>query len=227
VAGGEGAWYRKAGVTDVPFHLPPAVDLGAVGLFAVTGALAAREKRYDLVGAGALALVTGLGGAFLRDGLFLQDGPPASLHDGRYLAAVLVGAALGVGFARWLHRLRLVILLADALGLGLYGVYGAQRAILAGLPLLSAVLVGTVNAVGGSVMRDVLVREEPLLFKPGQFYALAAMAGCAAFVLLDVVAGQPTPVAAGAGVATALVLRLGSIRLGWRTGALDDHRQGP
>jgi uncharacterized membrane protein YeiH len=214
-------------VIDVPFKLPLAVDLGAVGLFSVTGALAARQKRYDLIGVLTLALTVGLGGAFLRDGLFIQDGPPAALHDGRYLLAVLAGAAVGVFFARWLHHLQLVILLADALGVGLYAVYGAQKAILAGLPILSAILVGTVNAVGGSVLRDVLVRDEPILFKPGQFYALAALLGCATFVVLDVAAGQPTPVAAGAGVAVTLVLRIGSIWLGWRTGALDDAAQGP
>jgi uncharacterized membrane protein YeiH len=214
-------------VRDLPFQLPLAVDLGAVALFAATGAMVARQKRYDLVGAAVLALVTGLGGALLRDGLFLQAGAPAALRDGRYLAAVLAGTVAGVFFAGVLHRLRLVILLADAVGLGLYGVYGAQKALLADLPFLSAVLVGSVNAVGGSILRDVLVREEPLLFKPGQFYALAAIAGCAAFVALDVSAGLPTPVAAGAGIAVALALRLGSIRLGWRTGALADHLPGP
>jgi len=214
-------------VIDVPFKLPLVVDLGAVVLFSITGALAARQKRYDLVGVLTLALAVGLGGAFLRDGIFLQDGPPAALKDGRYLLAVIVGAGVGAFFARWLHRLQLVILLADALGLGLYSVYGAQKAILAGLPILSAVLVGTVNAAGGSVLRDVLVREEPILFKPGQFYALAAIVGCATFVVLDVSLGQPTPIAAGTGVLVTLVLRLGSIWLGWRTGALDDHTQGP
>jgi uncharacterized membrane protein YeiH len=214
-------------VRDVPFQLPLAVDLGAVALFAATGAIAARQKRYDLFGAAVLALVTGLGGALLRDGIFLQAGPPGALRDGRYLAAVLAGGAVGVLFAGVLHRLRLAVLLADAVGLGLYAVYGAQQAILADLPLLSAVLVGTVNAVGGSLLRDVLVREEPLLFKPGQLYALAALAGCTAFVVLDVVAGQPALVAAGAGVAVTLALRLGSIRLGWRTGALADEPPGP
>jgi uncharacterized membrane protein YeiH len=212
-------------VRDVPFQLPLALDLGAVALFAATGAIAARQKRYDLFGAAVLALVTGLGGALLRDGLFLQAGAPAALRDGRYLAAVLVGTVVGVLFAGVLHRLRLVILLADAVGLGLYGVYGAQKALLADLPFLSAVLVGTVNAVGGGILRDVLVREEPLIFKSGQFYALAAMAGCAAFAVLDL--SQPTPLAAGVGVAVTLALRLGSIRLGWRTGALAEEPPGP
>lgn len=219
-------WYWR-GVRDVPFQLPLAVDLGAVALFAATGAIVARQKRYDLVGAAVLALVTGLGGALLRDGIFLQAGPPAALRDGRYLAAVVAGAAVGVLFAGLLHRLRLVILLADAVGLGLYGVYGAQKALLADLPFLSAVLVGTVNAVGGGILRDVLVREEPLIFKSGQFYALAAMAGCAVFALLDVTFAQTTALAASAGVAVTLLLRLGSIRLGWRTGALADEPPGP
>ncbi|MBK9518091.1 MAG: TRIC cation channel family protein [Anaeromyxobacter sp.] len=212
---------------DLPFQLPLAVDLAAVGLFAATGAMAARQKRYDLVGAVVLALVVGLGGALLRDGLFLQAGPPAALRDGRYLAVVLVGAAVGVFFARYLDRLRLGILLADAVGLGLYAVYGAQKALLLDLPPLSAVLVGTVNAVGGGLLRDVLVRDEPLLFKPGQFYAVAAVAGCSVFVLVDGLAGQTTRLAATAGVLTALALRVGSIRLGWRTGALSEEPPGP
>lgn len=212
---------------DLPFQLPLAVDLGAVAIFAATGAMVARQKRYDLVGAVVLALATGLGGALLRDGIFLQAGPPAALRDGRYLAAVVAGAAVGVFFAGVLHRLRLVILVADAVGLGLYGVYGAQKALLADLPILSAVLVGTVNAVGGGILRDVLVREEPLIFKSGQFYALAAMAGCAVFALLDLTPGLTTPLAAGAGVAATLALRLGSIRLGWRTGALSEEPPGP
>jgi uncharacterized membrane protein YeiH len=98
---------------------------------------------------------------------------------------------------------------------------------MADLPLLSAVLVGTVNAVGGGILRDVLVREEPLIFKSGQFYALAAMVGCAVFALLDVTFSQSTPLAAGVGVSVTLALRLGSIRLGWRTGELTDEATGP
>jgi uncharacterized membrane protein YeiH len=216
------ACYREP-VVDHPFQLPLLVDLGAVALLSATGAIEGMRKRYDLFGVAVMALVTGLGGALLRDGMFLQAGPPAALQDGRYLAAVLGGAALGVVFARGFHRLKLVVAIVDALGLGLYAIYGAQKAMLAGLPLLSATLVGTVNAVGGGLMRDVLVREEPLLFRPGGFYALASMAGAATFVVLDGLAGRPTAEAALAGVVVTLVLRFGSIRLGWKTGALSDE----
>lgn len=218
----KGAWYREP-VPDAPFQLPLLVDLGAVALLSATGAIEGVRKRYDLVGATVLALVTGLGGALLRDGIFLQAGPPAALRDARYLAAVLGGAAAGVLFARAFHRLRLVVAVVDALGLGLYGIYGAQKAMLAGLPLLAATLVGAVNAVGGGLLRDVLVREVPLLFRPGGFYALAAVAGVATFVVLDGLAGQPTRLAAAAGLAVTLLLRFGSIRLGWKTGALSDQ----
>jgi uncharacterized membrane protein YeiH len=203
-----------------PFQLPLLVDLGAVVLLAATGAIEGMRKHYDPFGVSVMALVTGLGGGLLRDGIFLQAGPPAALRDGRYLLAVLAGAALGVVFARGLHRLRLVVAVVDALGLGLYAVYGAQKAMLVGLPLVSAVLVGTVNAVGGGLMRDVLVREEPLLFRPGGFYALASMAGAATFVVVDDLAGRTTTAAAVAGVSVTLLLRFGSIRLGWKTGAL-------
>ncbi len=202
------------------FQLPIAFDLAATLLFAITGAIAGLKKRYDLVGIMVLALVTGLGGALLRDGLFLQGGPPAVLDDARYLVAVLAGGAAGIAFGRRLHRLRLVFAMADALGLGMYAVVGAQKSLAAGLPLIAATVVGTVNAVGGSMLRDVLVREEPLLFKPGEFYALAALAGAVVFVALAAPGLAPAPLAGLAAIAVAFATRILSLALGWRTGAL-------
>jgi uncharacterized membrane protein YeiH len=203
-----------------PFQLHIAFDLAATFLFAVTGSLAGLSKRYDLVGVLVLAFVTGLGGALLRDGLFLQHGPPAVITDGRYLAAVLAGAAAGAVFGRHLHRLRLVLVLADALALGTYGVVGAQKSIAAGLPVDAAVLIGVVNAVGGGLLRDVLVREEPLMFKPGEFYALAALAGVVLFALLTRALHWPDTLSALLAIALSFLVRVLSIRLGWRTGAL-------
>lgn len=214
---------------DRPFQLPLLFDLAAAFLLAVTGALAAVRKGYDLVGVLVLSLVTGLGGALLRDGIFLQARPSPVLADARYLAAVFAGGLAGAFFARHLHRLRLVLVLVDALGLGVYGVVGAQKSLAAGLPLLSAALVGTVNAVGGGVVRDVLVREEPLIFKPGEFYALASLAGCVLYIGLVASRGVTEEVAALAGIALAFALRLLSIQLRWRTGAFapEPERDGP
>src|SRR5919206_992395 len=168
-----------------PFHLALGFDLAATALFAVTGAIAGMRKGYDFVGVTVLALATAVAGGLLRD-LLLARGTPAALLDGRYLVAVLAGGALALSFRAFLHHLRLALLLADALGLGLYAAVGTQKSLALGLPVVSAVLLGVVNAVGGSVVREVLVREEPLIFKPGEWYALAALAGAIVFAALVV-----------------------------------------
>ncbi|HYG69393.1 MAG TPA: TRIC cation channel family protein [Anaeromyxobacteraceae bacterium] len=206
-------------MTPTEFSYPLALDLAATLLFAGTGALAGVRKGYDLVGIAVLALVTGLGGALLRDGLFLESGRPSIVvSDGRFLAAVLVGAWAGTFLGRHLERLPLVIGIVDAAALGLYAVVGAQKALVAGLGMLAAILIGVVNAVGGSVLRDVLSREEPLLFKPGEFYALAALVGCVCFVLLRGPAGVDPRTAAFIAIAATWTTRFLSIGLGWRTG---------
>jgi uncharacterized membrane protein YeiH len=202
------------------FQLPVHVDLAACFFCAASGALVALRKRYDLVGILVLSFVTGLGGAILRDGLFLQAHPSPVLQDGRYLWSILAGAAAAAVFARPLHRLRGPFLVADALALGLYAVVGAQKTLAAGLPPLTAVLVGAVNAVGGGVLREVLVREEPLIFRPGEFYALAAMAGCGLTVVLSAYLHAAPAVSALVGAAVACAVRLLSVALGWRTGAV-------
>jgi uncharacterized membrane protein YeiH len=202
------------------FQLPVHVDLAACFFCAASGALVALRKRYDLVGILVLSFVTGLGGAILRDGLFLQAHPSPVLQDGRYLWSILAGAAAAAIFARPLHRLRGPFLVADALALGLYAVVGAQKTLAFGLPPLTAVLVGAVNAVGGGVLREVLVREEPLIFRPGEFYALAAMAGCGLTVVLSAYLHASPAVSALAGAAVACAVRLLSVALGWRTGAV-------
>ncbi|BDG08750.1 trimeric intracellular cation channel family protein [Anaeromyxobacter paludicola] len=201
------------------FQLPIHFDLAAVTLLAATGALAGVRKRYDLVGTLSLALVAGLGGGFLRDGIFLQGGPPASLTDGRYLVAVLLGGSVGTWFGRHLQRLRLPILVLDALALGIYGVVGAQKSLDAGLPALSAGFVGVVNAVGGGLLRDLLTREEPLMFQPGEFYALAAIIGQAVLLPLVIALRMEPAQAAVWSIAATFAARLLSIRLGWRTEA--------
>jgi uncharacterized membrane protein YeiH len=145
------------------------------------------------------------------------------IREWRYLAAVLAGAAAGAWFATHLHRLSLLFQLADALGLGLYAAVGAQKATEAGLPFLGALLVATVNAVGGSVLRDLLIREVPLLFRPGEFYALAAIVGGGAFLLLARVLEVPDLVAAFAGIGLTFALRVASLKLGWRTVPFEDE----
>lgn len=210
-----------------PFHLHAAFDLAATFLFAVTGALAALRRRYDLVGIVVLALATGVGGGLLRDAVFLQAGPSPLVKDPRYLVAVLAAVLATLALGGRIHRLGLAISLVDALGLGLYAVVGTQKALLAGLPWGSALLVGVANAAGGGVLRDVLSREEPIIFQPGEFYALAALAGAAAFAALTLGVGLPASRAAPPAILLTFLVRLLSLRLGWRTAALSRDEPPP
>ena len=208
-----------------PFDLPIAFHLAATFLLAATGALEGVRKRYDVVGISVLALVTGLGGAIARDTI-LQTGVATVLQDGRYLLAVLAGAVVGTFFGRRLHRLRLVISVADAAALGIYGVVGTQKALGLGVPVLTAILCGVTNAVGGGLLRDVLAREEPLIFRPGQFYALASLFGCVVFAGLDAL-GVAAPLAALVAIAVAFAARILSMRLRWTTVVLEPGDIGP
>jgi uncharacterized membrane protein YeiH len=204
-------------VPGVSFLLPIEFDLAAVFLFALTGVWAATRRGYDVVGAFVLAFVTGVGGGLLRDGIFLQE-VPLVLRDPRYLWAVLAALAVGVAAQRVVERrLELLLVYVDALAIGVYAVYGANKSLIAGVPPEAAVLVGLCNAVGGGLLRDVLVREEPLLLKPGQLYFLATLAGCAGFVLLSDGYGVATDIAACIAIALTLLLRVLAIRFNWTT----------
>src|SRR5262249_995841 len=141
----------------------------ATFLMAMTGVWAASRRGYDAVGAFALALVSGVGGGLLRDCVFLNQSP-AMLEDPRYLVAVLAAVLIGGAAQRLAHRVESLIAYVDALAIGVYAVVGSDKAMAAHLALMGATLVGMCNAVGGGLLRDVLVREEPLMFKPGQLY---------------------------------------------------------
>lgn len=202
------------------FSLPIYLDLGATFLFALTGGLAAVRRGYDVVGLLALALVTAVGGGLLRDGLFIQNGPPFVTTDARY-AYMIIAACVIVIFVRdRIHRFELVFNLIDALGLGAYAAVGVQKSLDAGLSVPAAMLVGMVNACGGGVLRDVLTREEPLLFKPGEFYALAAALGASMYTLLVIPGTVPTATAAWITIAITFVFRALAVRFHWRTSPL-------
>ncbi len=197
--------------------LPIAIDLGATVLFSITGAIVAIRRHYDLVGVFVLALASGLGGGLLRDGLFIQAGPPAAMRDGSYMIAVGIGCAVAILFFKNMERLPKPFLIMDALGTGAYGVVGASKAFEAGLAIPACIFVGVVNAVGSGLIRDILVRDEPLMLKPGQFYAIASVLGVTAFALLAYVFRAPVVPSALAAIAITFVCRLMAIHFDWKT----------
>ena len=199
------------------FELPIGFDLLATAAFALTGALAAVRRRYDVVGLFFLSLISGLGGGLLRDGIFIQDGPPAALLDARYIQVVIIAAGIGVLLRERVQRFGRVIATIDALGLGAYAVYGTQKSLVAGLSIPAALLIGVLNAAGGGILRDVLTREEPLVFKPGQFYVLIAFLGASVFVIASLGFGLGAETAAIIAILATFAARTLATWLNWQT----------
>ena len=200
-----------------PFQLPIFLDLAAVFLMALTGVIEAIRRQYDIIGLCVLALATGVGGALIRDGIFLQNGIPAVLLDDRYLMGVAAAAVLGLTFGTRAVISERLIALVDALALGAYAVVGVEKTLALGLGFVPAVLVGVVNACGGGVLRDLFIGEKPMVFKPGQFYAFAALIGCILYVPLRRHTDFPPLAVALVAIAVTFGLRVLAITLNWST----------
>jgi uncharacterized membrane protein YeiH len=199
---------------DAGLHVPAAVDLAAIVIGALTGGLLAAREGFAVSGVLLLAVSTGLGGGLIRD-VLLADGPPVALTDTAYLPTVAVTAAVTFYFSGWLSRLTALLVVLDAVTLGFFTVIGAQKAQLAGLPSASVVFIGTVTAVGGAVIRDVLLAQRADIVQPGPYNAVAALIGATVLsILAGPLAVPPLPVAA---VVISLVagLRVLSVWRGW------------
>ncbi|HMJ50377.1 MAG TPA: trimeric intracellular cation channel family protein [Burkholderiales bacterium] len=204
------------------FYLPIEFDLGAIFLFALTGAWVAIRRNYDFIGVFTLALATGVGGGLIRDSILIQQGAPAFMQDARYIWAVLAATVFGALTLSLARRFDRLVAAVDALGLGAYAVVGVEKALAAGLSPTASILVGVVNATGGGLIRDLLVRDEPLLLKPGQYYALAALAGCIMFLVLLQYWQLQVQYAAWSTIAAIFVFRMLAIQFNWRTAPMQD-----
>ncbi|KZC42148.1 MULTISPECIES: trimeric intracellular cation channel family protein [Rhodanobacter] len=157
------------------------VDLAGTFAFAISGATAARRRNLDLFGILAIAYITACGGGIVRD-LCIGAIPPAGLSDWRYLLTAVVAALLTILAYRWVERLTYPVRLFDAMGLGLFAVYGANKALAFGHNAEVAILLGMVTAIGGGVARDVLLARVSVVLQK-EIYALAALAGAALAVI--------------------------------------------
>jgi uncharacterized membrane protein YeiH len=182
----------------------------ATAVSAISGALAARGKQVDLFGVVVLALVTALGGGTLRD-VVLDARPIFWVADASY-ALTATGCALFVFVVARFHELSGKLLLwADAGGLALFTVLGAEKSLKAGVSPVVAVAMGVMTGVAGGMIRDVLTGEIPLVFRRQIYlYATASLCGATVFVLLRPVLEQ-SPLRLVA-IGTALVLRLAAIQ---------------
>lgn len=198
---------------ETPHTLALWLDLVGTFVFGLSGAMLGVRKGLDAFGLIVLALAAGLAGGFLRD-VALGATPPAGLADSRYLIAAIAAAGAVFLAHRLIERATKPVMLLDSLGLGLFAVAGCAKALEHGLAPLPAVLLGVVSAVGGGALRDLLVAETPRVLKE-EVYALAALLGATVAALGDWLA-LPEAGTAAAGIALTCLLRVVSVKRGWR-----------
>jgi len=205
-----------APVTAQILLLPIPFEVAAVFAGALSGAMTAVSKRFDLTGLVVLALVNGLGGGIMRD-VLLQNHGIFALEHSRALIAVLVASVIGAFFFSAAERIRPVLVAIDTLSLGLFALVGVNKALVAGLTPLSAILLGTITAIGGGIARDLLCDREPQVMRRGSLYAVAAVAGTSIFVAMVTWLHFEKPIAMAVAGAVAIGLRAGSVWLGWES----------
>ncbi len=190
--------------------IPYLLDLVGVGVFAISGALAAGRKSLDLLAVVVIAVVTAVGGGTLRD-LLLDRHPIFWIADPLYVVVITAAALATVAWSRRFHPPVNTLVIADALGLALFSISGAQIAQQAGLSPPIIVLLGTMTGTAGGMIRDVLTAEIPMILRPViELYATAAIAGVALYLVLEVI-GVPRTPAAIAGMVFIAALRFAAI----------------
>jgi uncharacterized membrane protein YeiH len=188
------------------------LDLGGTFVFAISGAVAAVNRRLDVFGILVLSFVAGNFGGIGRD-VLIGAIPPAALTDGRYLlVSVLAGLITFFSYAG-VDRLRNPVLWFDAVGLAFFAVAGAQKAIGFGLNPAMSGLLGMLTGIGGGMTRDILLTEIPQVLR-SDLYAVAALAASSVVVIGDML-GLQYGASALAGGALCFGLRFMAIKHGW------------
>ena len=189
------------------------IDFIGTFAFAISGATAGVRKGLDLFGVLVLAFAAATAGGITRDAL-LGATPPVALVDGRYAAiSALAGLATFYRYGT-IERLRNPVQVFDAVGLGLFAVLGAGKALEHGVGPVGAALLGVLTGVGGGIVRDVLVMRIPNVLQR-ELYAVAALLGAAVVVSGDILGLPATPTAA-AGAVACILLRFMAMWRGWQ-----------
>ena len=197
------------------FVLPIWVDVLSVAIGALQGALVAaqfRSRRLDVLGVAIVGIATGFGGGLMRDILLAEI--PAALQSNWYLPAAVGAALLGMLLERAFSRVNIAITILDALTIGLFGAIGTTKALAMGLPAAPAVFVGALSAVGGSILRDMLLNTHIALMHVGSLYAVAAILGSVSLVV-SLQLGLPLVAAAAVGVAVTFGVRVLAVVFNW------------
>lgn len=201
----------------LPFWLEMAATLAG----AIFGARAAVNAKYDILGTCCIAIVMGVSGGILRDVLLQNYGIYAFQHSSLILVCVVAGIAVFY-FGHLFEKMDLIIDPLDNLSLALWAVIGTSKGISAGLDVIPAIILGTITANGGGIIRDIAMNREVEAFRAGTYYMSAALAGCIVYALmhtyhvLDDYAGITC-------VILILAIRYGARWFGWKTRPARDY----
>jgi uncharacterized membrane protein YeiH len=202
-------------VHESAFVIPLWADLSAVAVGGVQGAVYAaqfRDRRLDLLGVAIIGIAAGLGGGLVRDILLAHL--PLALSSDWYVPVAIAAALAGMLLERVFTRLSSVITILDALTIGLFCAIGTSKALALGLPAIPAIFVGTVSAVGGTILRDVLLNVPIAFMHVGSLYAVAAALGATVLVVLHA-AGVPLFAAAIVCVVLTFGVRVLAVFFNW------------
>ncbi|MGL4339611.1 MAG: trimeric intracellular cation channel family protein [Rhodoglobus sp.] len=197
------------------FLIPQWADLLAIGIGATQGALFAaqfRDRRLDLIGVAIIGIATGFGGGILRDVLLSEI--PAALRGNWYLVIATAAALTGMLLERVITQLGILVTVLDALTIGLFGAIGTTKALSLGLPDIPAIFVGVLSAVGGSILRDLLLNRPIALMHVSSLYALAAIAGSGTLTIM-LRLGAEVFLAASCCVALTFSIRVLAVLFNW------------
>jgi uncharacterized membrane protein YeiH len=188
------------------------LDIIGTVAFAISGSLTAIEKRFDVFGITIIAIATALGGGTLRD-MLIGNTPVTWLVNLQNFYIVLITVSITILLRKQLNKLRISLMLFDTIGIGIFTLIGLQKGLAIELPPLACVLLGTVTACFGGVIRDILCNDVPVIFSK-EVYATACMFGGVVFfvaqkyMLLDSMISIAT-------ILSIIVIRLCAIRLHW------------
>jgi uncharacterized membrane protein YeiH len=196
------------------------LDLIGTFVFAISGAASGVKSRLDVFGVSVLAFVAGNAGGMARD-VLIGAVPPAAISNWRYVAASLLAAVATFLWYPSITRVQRIVLLFDAAGLATFAVAGTQKALAYDINPVAAALLGMLTGIGGGMMRDVLIKEIPVVLR-ADFYAVAALAGAVIVVAGHLLHWPPVPTTI-AGASVCFFMRLTAIRRGWRLPVADER----
>ena len=188
------------------------LDLIGTFVFAISGVLAAMNKKFDLVGALIIGFVTAIGGGTIRD-VLIGRFPVGWLTDINYTLVILAGFIVALVFGQKVLRLRRSLFLFDTIGIGLFTILGIQTSLSFDLPVSACLIMGVVSACFGGVVRDVLANIVPLIFR-SEIYATACFIGGVVYLGLDRILVN-TEINMVFSMATVIIIRYFAIKRSW------------